>query len=284
MRWNRILIVFALTTGCAMATGEGASVWKVTGPNGGTLYLGGSIHALRNSDYPLPGQFIRAFDASTRLAFEVDRKALIDSSKALDKAGLYPPGDSLKKHVDPRTYAYLMHLFSLLNVSEQKIARYRPWYLALMLQAPSLHGLSSDLGVEEFLMRRARSSGKPMTGLETAREHLDIFAGLTDRQSEAMLLLMFIPTENNGTRTDMIGAWRRGDAEAETRTFMDGFRDFPSLGDRILTARNRRWIPKIEDYIRSGQTYFVVTGAAHMGGPGGVLALLRQRGYKIEQL
>jgi uncharacterized protein YbaP (TraB family) len=65
---------------------------------------------------------------------------------------------------------------------------------------------------------------------------------------------------------------------------MDGFRDFPSLGERLLAVRNRNWIPKIEQYLRSGQTYFVVVGAAHMGGPEGILALLRARGYKIEQL
>jgi len=41
---------------------------------------------------------------------------------------------------------------------------------------------------------------------------------------------------------------------------------------------------KIEGYLRSGKTYFVVAGAAHMGGANGVLALLRHRGYRIEQL
>jgi len=43
-------------------------------------------------------------------------------------------------------------------------------------------------------------------------------------------------------------------------------------------------IPKIEGYLRSGKTYFIVAGAAHMGGANGVLALLRQRRYRIEQL
>ena len=64
----------------------------------------------------------------------------------------------------------------------------------------------------------------------------------------------------------------------------EGFNDFPAMADRLLSDRNRRWIPKLEGYLQSGQTYFVVAGAAHMGGPEGVLALLRERGYKIEQL
>lgn len=51
----------------------------------------------------------------------------------------------------------------------------------------------------------------------------------------------------------------------------------------MIEARNRNWIPKIERALHSGHVYFVVAGAAHVGGPNGVLALLRARGYQIEQ-
>ena len=263
-----------------------ACVWKVTSAAGNVLFLAGSIHALQSTDYPLPSAYNRAFDASERLVCEVDPKALVESSKGLLKAGEYPKGDSLKNHVDPRAYDYLRRLFKLMEVPENKFARYRPWFLSLMLQAPSLHGMSETLGVEEFLIRRAHANAKPIFGLESAREHADIFLGLSDRQSEAMLLIMFIPAQRgSGSAGDALAdAWRRGDADTDTRIFMDGFRDFPSLADRLLTNRNRKWIPKIEGYLRTGKTYFVVAGAAHMGGPNGVPALLRERGYRIEQL
>jgi uncharacterized protein YbaP (TraB family) len=263
-----------------------ACVWKVTSAAGNVLYLAGSIHALKSTDYPLPSAYNRAFDASDRLVCEVDPKALDKSSKGLLKAGEYPKGDSLKNHVDPRTYDYLRRLFKLMEVQETKFARYRPWFLSLMLQEPALYGMSETLGVEEFLMQRARANAKPVLGLESAHEHADIFLGLNDRQSEAMLLIMFIPAErNSGSEGDALAnAWRRGDADTDTRIFMNGFRDFPSLGDRLLTNRNRKWVPKIEGYLRTGKTYLVVAGAAHMGGPNGVLALLRARGYRIEQL
>jgi uncharacterized protein YbaP (TraB family) len=42
-------------------------------------------------------------------------------------------------------------------------------------------------------------------------------------------------------------------------------------------------IPKIEGYLRSGKTYFVVVGAGHIGGQNGLVAMLRARGYNIEQ-
>jgi uncharacterized protein YbaP (TraB family) len=262
-----------------------ACVWKVTS---GThvLYLGGSIHALKSKDYPLPAAYNRAFDASDRLVCEVDPKALLESSKGILKAGQYPKGDSLKNHVDSRTYDYLRRVFKLLEVPEAKFARYRPWFLSLVLQAPALHGMSETLGVEEFLIQRARANSKPVSGLESASEHAEVFLGLTDRQSEAMLLMMFLPAQRSkgSTGDEIAKAWRRGDAETDTRIMTDEFRNFPALAERFLTDRNRKWIPKIEGYLQSGRTYFVVAGTAHMGGPDGVVALLRNRGYQIEQL
>jgi uncharacterized protein len=155
-----------------------------------------------------------------------------------------------------------------------------------VLQAPALHGMSETLGVEEFLIRRARANSKPVSGLESAREHAEVFLGLTDRQSEAMLLMMFLPAQRSkgSTGDEIAKAWRRGDADTDTRIMTDEFRNFPSLAERFLTDRNRKWIPKIEGYLQSGKTYFVVAGTAHMGGPDGVVALLRDRGYHIEQL
>src|SRR6267143_6362190 len=84
-------------------------VWRVTGPTG-TLYLGGSYHVLRSIDYPLPSAYNRAFEASTRLVFEADPRDLESVSKGFLKEGVYPKGDSLRNHVDPRTYDYLRRL------------------------------------------------------------------------------------------------------------------------------------------------------------------------------
>src|SRR5213080_2031301 len=138
-----------------------AVLLSVTSAAGNVLYLAGSIHALQSTDYPLPSAYNRAFDVSERLVCEVDPKALVQSSRGLTKAGEYPKGDSLKNHVDPRTYHYLRRLFKLMEVPENKFARYRPWFLSLMLQAPSLHGMSETLGVEEFLIQRAHANAKP---------------------------------------------------------------------------------------------------------------------------
>jgi uncharacterized protein YbaP (TraB family) len=257
-------------------------VWKVTGPNGGTVYLGGSIHALRSSDYPLPAAYNRAFDASSRVVFENDPKAASRETKELVRAGTYPRSDTLRNHVDPRTYAYIRRFFALVNVPETEFAKYRPWLLNVLLSSPSYEHW--ELGIERYLQRRAAAKSKPMSGLESPKEHNAFFVDLSDRESEALLLILFINAAREGPSATMINAWRRGDVETLNRILRESFQDFPSLARRLIDARNQNWVPKIDGYLRSGQTYFVVVGAGHMGGPNGLLALLKARGCKLEQL
>src|ERR1700730_9909416 len=129
--------VFIIVLYSSLAAALAATcVWKVTTPDGHSLYLGGSFHALRPSDYPLPSQYNRAFDASSRLAFEDDPKTGAAAFNALMKAGEYPRGDNLKNHVDPRTYAYLRRFFALRNVPESTFSKYRPWLIDILLSSP----------------------------------------------------------------------------------------------------------------------------------------------------
>lgn len=281
---NRFVPVIVLAVICFLPRAAVASscVWKVTSPNGAILYLGGSVHALRSTDYPLPVAYKRAFDASSRLVFEDDPKASSQGAKALLRAGTYAKGDTLRNHVDPRTYNYVRRFFALVNVPEDTFAQYRPWLINIMLSSPS--SKNWELGVEQYLQRRAKGA-KAMSGLESPNEHNSFFVDLSDREAEALLLILFINAGQGETGGgSMIQAWRHGDADALSRMLREEFRDFPSLGRRLIDVRNRNWIPKIEGYLRSGKTYFVVVGAGHMGGPSGLLAMLRARGYKIEQL
>src|SRR5438552_8383721 len=127
-----IFFGYAFSFGCAVPSAQAGSacVWKVTAPDGKILYVGGSFHALRQSDYPLPAAYESAFNASSRLAFEVKPRDLDRSSDIVDRTGKYPSHDNLKNHVDPRTYEYLKHFFNLFGISEEIFSKYRPWYLA----------------------------------------------------------------------------------------------------------------------------------------------------------
>jgi uncharacterized protein len=58
----------------------------------------------------------------------------------------------------------------------------------------------------------------------------------------------------------------------------------PQMYQRLLVDRNKAWLPKIEAlFTRSGHA-LVVVGAAHLVGADGVVAMLKAKGYTVEQL
>lgn len=81
-----------------------------------------------------------------------------------------------------------------------------------------------------------------------------------------------------------VAAWKVGDTKRLYALHTGEMKEAPTVWWRLLDQRNARWIPRIEAAIKSGKPTLVVAGALHFAGPRGVLALLEQRGYKIEQL
>ena len=114
-----------------------------------------------------------------------------------------------------------------------------------MLSAPPTEYF--NLGVDRFLAGRARSASKPISGLESVKEHNRVFEGLTDRESEMVLLLFFINAgREDGGGASMIANWRRGDVDLVANRMRESYRDFPAFYQRLIIARNQNWIPKID--------------------------------------
>ena len=64
----------------------------------------------------------------------------------------------------------------------------------------------------------------------------------------------------------------------------DEYKSFPTLYRSLVTERNRRWVPQIEKLLKDKENYFVVVGALHLVGDGGLLELMKRDGFKAEQL
>ena len=284
------VLLAALSGAAAQPVRARCCVWKVTDPGGHTLYLAGSVHALRGSDYPLPAPYDQAFAASAAVAFETDLSVDRERwGKALENAATLPRGVLLKDRVDPRTYAYILRVLANVHGStapEKKIEHLKPWAISWMLESPGgLKGVSTGNGVEPYFMAKARSEHKPMAGLVPFDQHIAVFGKMNDADSEAKLLLDFIHLNTMGKEFERtVASWKRGDIADIERVQQEDYRDVPSLRQRMLTDRNLTWMPKLEGYLRSGRTWMVIAGTGHMAGSQGLPALLTARGYKVEQL
>ena len=54
--------------------------------------------------------------------------------------------------------------------------------------------------------------------------------------------------------------------------------------EKLIYERNRSMASKIEDYLKTKETYFVVVGAGHLVGSQGIIELLKGKGFVVEQL
>ena len=79
-------------------------------------------------------------------------------------------------------------------------------------------------------------------------------------------------------------AWKIGDAPTVERVVLSDLKQDPVIYQRLLVERNRNWLPKIEEFFTRRGHAFVVVGAAHLLGPDGLIAMLKAKGYSVEQL
>ena len=89
--------------------------------------------------------------------------------------------------------------------------------------------------------------------------------------------------EFNAELISLMSAWLAGDDEALAQLFSDRDRhssEYREFQYRLVNQRNVSFAQKIETFLASPGTYFVLVGAAHLGGSDGVVRLLDARGHK----
>lgn len=281
-------MLFLLLLAPLLAAAE-SSVWRVSGA-GGEMFLAGSIHVLRSSDYPLPGEFDAAYRRAGKLILETDLAALDPGAtqRMMLERGTYPDGGTLKTHLPVGVYEKLARFCEARGLPLASMERFRPWVVVLTLTMAEMQalGFDADSGLDRHFHRRALRDGKPVAGLETPTEHLELMASL-DQGTGAALILNFLEEMHDLERMlhRILDAWRRGDVTAlETLVSTDMRREAPELHRILIHDRNRRWLTALEAQLQRDETALVVVGAAHLVGDDGLINLLRSRGYRVTQL
>jgi uncharacterized protein len=285
--FRRILTLGVLS--CLTAPGHAASpVWAIHGDHN-TVYLAGSVHLLKANDSALPAAFERAYTGSQTLVMELDLGKVDQTAAAawMLQNGMLPDGKTLRQVVGDARYQRLSTEAERLGLPLEVLGQLQPWVLGLQLTELQYtkEGFDPEAGVEQQLEHRAQSDGKPTAGLETLDQQLGFFQTLTIEQQNKFLDLTLDDLHEVDTEFQLVvGAWRRGDADKLAALLSQEYKEFPALYQLLVTQRNRSWEPQIQRYLHDNRNYFVVVGALHLVGQGGLLELLRKDGFKIEQL
>jgi len=285
--FTAVVVVLLVAAGPAAQTRGHSFLWKIqSGAN--VMYLAGSVHALTADAYPLNPVYQRAFDASTSLVEEIDLAEAdpLSGGLGLLAKGMYQDGRTFSSVVSKETAALVAERLKGTPLGLELIQPMKPWMVMLMLEALGAQsaGLDPELGLDKHFYNLATSAGKQVVGLETAEYQINRFDKMSEAMQEQLLRseLAEVETEKTSLRA-LLAAWQTGDAATIEKMLLMSFTENPAAYNSLITERNRNWMPQLETCLKRSSPCFVVVGAAHIVGPQGLLAMLKQRGYRIEQ-
>ena len=266
--------------------GGDGSVWVVDGPNGGRLFLCGTIHILREKDYPLAPAYEAAYMYSNKLVLELPPGAATSSelTSRMSQLGIYPADTSLEANVSKETWEAVKKWAAKHRMNPAPLSRLRPWFLALMITSTEYAalGAKSDQGVDSFFEERAKKDGKPAEGLETVEFQIQLFASLSEKQQNELLeqtLGEISSVEQEFEK--MIKAWKYGQLDDLKEMLFREAEKYPDLMKLFLTNRNLAWIDRLEQMLKRGEKVMVLVGTGHLTSDTGLIELMRKRGHRV---
>lgn len=266
-------------------------LWKVSDKDN-AVYLLGSFHLLRPSDYPLSGDVDAAFADAERLMFELAPSEMQSTAvqQLMLQAALRTDGKTLQQELDAATWTRLEAWTAKNGMSIVAFNSFEPWFVGLTISIVEMtrQGLDPKLGLDNHFMDKALAAGKPTSGLERAQEQIGVLDGMDATEQRQFIAEALEEADKGAAETDRLhDAWRRGDAgRLWSRMASDMRKQYPRLYQRINVDRNDAWVPKIRQILDQpgDDDALVVVGALHLLGEDGVVEKLRAHGYTVERV
>ena len=285
-----LALALALTLPSAAYADEGdrLPVWQIDGEQN-RVYLLGSIHLLREQDYPLPAAFDSVYADADTLIMELDMDDMdpVESQTLANEMGLIQDGRTLRDLLGDDTYAEAESLAEASQIPLSLLAGAEPWFAAMNVEVMLLMrmGFNPNYGVETYFADRAANDGKEILGLETMRQQLGFLDGLSAEAQRDMFMQAL--SEGADLREIMdatITAWRTGDVAFMENELLGDMEQYAELNQIIVVDRNIDWTHQIEALLDDEVDYLIVVGTLHLVGEEGVPELLEARGHRVTQL
>ena len=276
-----------LLIGCGTAeTGPQArpAMWLVE-DHDTRIYILGTMHALpRGTDWS-DGKVAAAIDAADELVLELPPAELVAAGEVFQE--LAPRQTPLA--IEARLSGKALIGYRALEASGRDFDGdgFDDWaVMVLMGQRVAQNAeLSPADGVETRLTETFKAAGKPVDGLETAREQLMLFETLDAAAQRALLVRS---AEEAGIAVKEVGAlaaaWGRGDIATLEKVINEDIDAIPAARKAILTDRNRRWSAWVKQRMGRPGTVLMAVGAGHLVGSDGVPTMLEAEGLPVTRV
>jgi len=289
IRWRLLGLTLSCVVLAATVRADGGrhALWELHGKHN-TVYILGSIHVLRPSDYPLAPAVLNAYGNAKSIFMEVNLQEIDSQQMQMEllAGARLPEGKTLPDIMGKQRYARAGDLAREVGIDISIFDAFAPWFVAEAISQLQLQklGFQPTSGVEMFFLEHARSDGKSVAGLETVHDQIALFTALSlDAQADYLISSLEEAHDLPKEVDDLVHAWQRGDTVWFADQLKSEFGRDPALYQSVLVARNRKWVPKIEALLNDDQNYLVIVGTGHLVGHGSVIELLGKDGIVATQ-
>jgi hypothetical protein len=268
---------------------EKSLVWSISGKGlKKPSYLYGTIHMIPKNEFELPGTVREALDNVKRVTFEIDMKEMTNlrSQMSLITKSFMAGGKTLKDLLPPEDYKLVKAKMAEKGLPGGMFERMKPLFLSSLFtsdeQQPLAGGAITSVEMELYKMSRRRKLES--AGLETAAYQMSVFDSIPYAAQAKMLVDGLKSMDSLATGESQLDGllklYKDQDISAMQQSIgaEEGMVEYEYI---LLQKRNENWIPVMARMMAEKPTLFAV-GAGHLGGPQGVVALLRKSGYRVE--
>lgn len=310
-RWLWVTAIVAVLlvgtfTWAALHPAEGSRgvLYRVTdGKN--EMYLLGSIHVGSSAMYPFGGEIRQAMAKSDTFVYECDTAAT-DAVADMRQRMALGEGETLSGLLGETLYTELTQVCDKLDIDMAAINMLKPWAVVntLAVYTTSAEMGADDVnkalafGVEKQVQVYAEANHKQTAYLETLTEQVGVLEGFSDALQQYLLQgvcdVILNPDSAKGMDTTIAqwpDWWRTGNVEAFANAYLSTYLEpgheavCAEYHSKLVTQRNARMAEGLVKLLESGDTCFVTVGLLHLALPeDSIVKLLRDKGYKVEQL
>jgi len=256
--------------------------------NGNELFIGGSVHILRETDFPLPVEFDYAYSVSDVLVIETDVDQLQNPevTQYLLENMYLPDKQTLRTVLSPQTYEMLSQALDEFGMPIMMFETMKPSMVVNVLSTLQIESIGFEqLGVDFYYFDKARAENKPVAFLESVQVQIDTIVSVGEGYEDDYVRYSLQDMgDTNGDIEALVAQWRSGITTNVGAELDEMINDWPLIYKAMITDRHDAWFPQLEQFLASGKTYFVIVGYAHLPGPDGILQHFRSIGCTVEQV
>ena len=282
------LVAFGFAQETPQTDSENSLLWEISGKGVKNVsYLFGTIHMIHRDDFILTDATKNALEKSKRVTFEINMEEMSDMSAMLPlmMRAFMKNGTTLKSLLSEEDYTLVENHFADLGLPMMMLDRIKPMFLSALASEDFISEGNMDeiVSYEMEIMELASQREMEVAGLETAEFQMSMFDSIP-YEAQAQMLVESIKSEGDESDEQlriMVEMYKNQDIEGMQQLIKGDTEGIGKYEELLLVQRNKNWIPIMSQMMSQMPTFFAV-GAGHLGGEQGVIALLREAGYKLK--